>query len=58
MYCGGQGGDQGTRAIVNNLYSGTFTTKDKAGEIALTSELTKPDEKHKDMVTNVKAVLK
>ena len=40
------------------IYSGTFTTKDKAGEIALTSELAKPDEKHKDMVTNVKAVLK
>ena len=25
VYCGGQGGDQGTRALVNNLYSGTFT---------------------------------
>lgn len=23
--CGGQGGDQGTRALVNNLYGGTFT---------------------------------
>ncbi|MDD4849482.1 MAG: extracellular solute-binding protein [Gemmiger sp.] len=25
VYCGGQGGDQGTRALVNNLYSGKFT---------------------------------
>ena len=25
VYCGGQGGDQGTRALVNNLYGGTFT---------------------------------
>ena len=25
IYCGGQGGDQGTRALVNNLYSGTYT---------------------------------
>ena len=39
------------------IYSGTFTTKDKAGDIKLTSTLTEPDEKHKDMVTNVKAVL-
>ncbi len=28
VYCGGQGGDQGTRALVNNLYSGTFTDAD------------------------------
>ena len=40
------------------IYSGTFSTKDKPGNITLTSELTKPDEQHKDMVTNVKAVLK
>lgn len=25
VYCGGQGGDQGTRALVTNLYSGKFT---------------------------------
>ena len=25
IYCAGQGGDQGTRAIINNLYSGKFT---------------------------------
>ena len=28
VYCGGQGGDQGTRALVNNLYSGTYTNAD------------------------------
>ena len=39
-------------------YSGTFSTQDKSGEITLTSELTQPDESHKDMVTEVKAILK
>ncbi len=40
------------------LYSGTFSTKDKAGEIKLTSTLTEEDEAHKNMVTEVKAALK
>ena len=40
------------------LYSGTFSTKDKAGEIKLTSSLTEEDEAHKNMVTEVKAALK
>ena len=40
------------------IYSGTFTTKTKAGPVDLTSAIAKPDEKHKDMVTNVKAILK
>ena len=40
------------------VYTGIFSTKDKPGNITLTSELTKPDEQHKDMVTDVKAVLK
>ncbi len=40
------------------VYTGTFSTKDKPSNITLTSELTKPDEQHKDMVTDVKAVLK
>ena len=40
------------------IYSGTFSTKDKAGDIVLTSTITKEDESHKNMVTNVKAVLK
>ena len=39
-------------------YSGTFSTQDKPGRVSLTSQLTEPDEKHKDMVTDVKAVLK
>ena len=39
-------------------YSGSFSTQDKAGNVTLTSILTEPDEKHKDMVTDVKAVLK
>ena len=25
VFCGGQGGDQGNRALINNLYGGTFT---------------------------------
>ena len=28
VFCGGQGGDQGTRALINNLCGGTFTTED------------------------------
>ena len=40
------------------LYSGSFSTKDKAGEIKLTSTLTEEDEVHKNMVTEVKAELK
>ena len=28
VYCNGQGGDQGTRALVNNLYGGTFTNEE------------------------------
>ena len=39
-------------------YSGSFSTQDKAGNVTLTSQLTEPDEKHKDMVTDVKAILK
>lgn len=39
-------------------YSGSFSTQDKAGDVTLTSQLTEPDEKHKDMVTDVKVVLK
>ena len=40
------------------IYTGTFSTKDKPGNIKLTSELTKSDEQHKNMVTDVKATLK
>lgn len=28
VYCGGQGGDQGTRALVNNLYSSSIVNED------------------------------
>ena len=28
VFCAGQGGDQGTRALVNNLYGGTYTNAD------------------------------
>jgi len=37
VYCAGQGGDQGTRAIVNNLYGGTFTNAEHT-EYTLDSE--------------------
>jgi len=40
------------------LYRGTFSTKDKTGEIKLTSTLTEEDEAHKNMITEVKAALK
>lgn len=40
------------------LYTGNFSTKDKAGNISLTSTLTEPAENHKDMITAVQAVLK
>lgn len=40
------------------LYSGSFSTKDKAGEIKLTSTLTQEDESHKNMITEVKASIK
>lgn len=40
------------------LYSGAFSTKDKAGEIKLTSTLTQEDESHKNMITEVKAAIK
>ncbi|MEG0825029.1 MAG: extracellular solute-binding protein [Oscillospiraceae bacterium] len=38
VYCGGQGGDQGTRALVNNLYSGKYTTPDHTGYTANSAE--------------------
>lgn len=33
-------------------------SKDKAGSVMLTSKLSEPDEAHKDMITDVKAVIK
>ena len=38
VYCAGQGGDQGTRALINNLYSGTFTNAEHTEYTANTAE--------------------
>ena len=38
VYCAGQGGDQGTRALINNLYSGTFTNADHTAYTANSPE--------------------
>ena len=38
VYCGGQGGDQGTRALARNLYSADFTNEDHT-EWTMTSEV-------------------
>ncbi|MBO2516303.1 MAG: ABC transporter substrate-binding protein [Clostridiales bacterium] len=38
VYCGGQGGDQGTRALVNNLYSGRFTNAEHTAYTADSEE--------------------
>ena len=38
VYCGGQGGDQGTRALVNNLYGGKFTNADHTAYTLDTAE--------------------
>ena len=40
------------------VYTGSFSSKDKAGSVTLTSKLSEPDETHKGMITNVKAVIK
>ena len=41
------------------LFKGSFSTKDKTGNaVTFTSSYTVPDDDHKGMVTNVKAVLK
>ena len=38
IYCSGQGGDQGTRAIINNLYGGTFTNPEHTAYTADSAE--------------------
>lgn len=40
------------------VYTGSFSSKDKAGNVALTSKLSEPNDTHKDMITDVKAVIK
>ncbi len=52
VYCGGQGGDQGTRALVTNLYSGAYTTPDHTGYTANSAENVKALTLIKDMVAN------
>ncbi len=38
IYCNGQGGDQGTRALINNLYGGTFTNAEHTAYTANSPE--------------------
>ena len=38
IFCGGQGGDQGTRAIINNMYGGTFTNPEHTAYTADSAE--------------------
>ena len=38
VFCGGQGGDQGTRALINNLYGGTFTNPEHTAYTADSEE--------------------
>ena len=52
VYCGGQGGDQGTRALVNNLYSGTYTNAAHTEYTANSPENVKALELIKSMVYN------
>ena len=40
------------------VYTGAFSTKDKAGCVTLTSAISEPTDTHNDMITDVKAVLK
>lgn len=49
VYCGGQGGDQGTRALVNNLYGGTFTNAEHTEYTANSEENVKALELLKSM---------
>ena len=49
IYCGGQGGDQGTRAIVNNMYGGTFTNAEHTAYTVNSEENIKALETLRDM---------
>lgn len=50
VYCGGTGGDQGTRALVNNLYSGKYTDAEHTAYTANSPENVKALELLKSMV--------
>ena len=49
VYCSGQGGDQGTRALINNLYGGTFTNAEHTEYTANSEENIKALELLKSM---------
>ncbi len=49
VFCGGQGGDQGTRALINNLYGGTFTNPEHSEYTANSEENVKALELLKGM---------
>ena len=49
VFCGGQGGDQGTRALINNLYGGTFTNAEHTAYTADSEENVKALELLKGM---------
>ena len=49
VYCSGQGGDQGTRALVNNLYGGTFTNPEHTAYTADSAENVKALEQLQSM---------
>ena len=49
VYCGGQGGDQGPRALINNLYGGTFTNPEHTEYTASSEENVKALELLKGM---------
>lgn len=51
IYCGGQGGDQGTRALVNNLYSSSIVNEDMT-EWVLNEDSIKSLKLLQDMVSN------
>ena len=52
IYCGGQGGDQGTRALVNNLYSDYYVNEDGTSYLANSENNVKALKLLQDMVNN------
>lgn len=52
IYCGAQGGDQGTRALVNNLYSDYFANEDGTAYTANSENNLKALKLLQDMVNN------
>ena len=52
IYCGAQGGDQGTRALVNNLYSDYFANEDGTAYTANSENNVKALKLLQDMVNN------